>query len=138
MTAVLRLLSIDPGQSTGLVVITKHQNFVLNEMTTVFEDQIGFALYLYPPTAVVIESAAHNGSRRQVVLVDRIRTLIRKECKLAIIRMITPGSWKPFSAAQGWNHPEAKTQHEMDAYNLARFFLLLQSKIDIEVIQKNG
>lgn len=136
MSAIMRIIAIDPGQSTGIAVVTKHENFVLNELTTVKEDQIEFVLYLYPSTKIVIESAAAQGNRRQIILVDRIRTICQKECKTALLSSISPGNWKPFSEANRWTHPDAKTQHEADAYNIARFHILQSTKIDIGVIRK--
>lgn len=118
----LRIIGIDPGYSTGIVLID-YPSRVLTHKTIEGTSPIGYIIDLilsFPYAEIVVEKAPENGEITQAIRVSRITRAI-EECN-RIVNMILPGEWKPFAKAQGWDYPTASSQHEKDAYCIARYF----------------
>lgn len=118
-TNKLHIIGIDPGYSTGIVMIQApdepitHMTFAGKSPIRYIRDMV----FCFPKAIAVVEEEPRNGDPQQAVRVAKILTAIDREYHL-----ILPGEWKPFAKAQGWVYKNAGSQHEQDAYCIARYY----------------
>jgi predicted RNase H-like nuclease (RuvC/YqgF family) len=118
----LRIIGIDPGYSTGIVMLEMSER-VLTHNTIEGKSPVKYIVDLicsFPTAIIVVEKAPEEGDHTQAIRVNRIVNAI--ESNKRIVNMIFPGEWKPFAKAQGWDYLTASSQHEKDAYCIARYF----------------
>ncbi len=124
----IRIIGIDPGYSTGIVMI-EIPDRILTHNTIEGKSPVRYILDLvlsFSNALIVIEKAPNDGDRTQSIRVDRIGDAIA--IKGRQVNMIFPGEWKPFAKAQEWDYPTASSQHEKDAYCIAKYFAMFKVK----------
>jgi hypothetical protein len=127
----IRIIGIDPGYSTGIVMIeiTNDDSRILTHTTIEGKSPIKYIidlLYSFPTSKVIIERAPDFGDPSQAVRVNKITTAIM-EINRDIV-FISPGEWKPIARASNWSYPTANSQHEKDAYCIAKYFAVFKVK----------
>lgn len=128
---------IDPGKNTGLVkmatVETVDQPLVLAK-ATISVPTLAYAwvdrLYLADiPTAFILEQPAIRKPGAKPVTEmfgvwrEKISSWTQANDKTTLT-IYGPGQWKPFAKANKWKRPKWWTQHETDAANLVRFYIM--------------
>jgi predicted RNase H-like nuclease (RuvC/YqgF family) len=124
----VRIIGIDPGYSTGIVMI-EYPDRILTHNTIEGKSPIRYIVDLvlsFPNALIVVEQAPNDGDNTQAIRVSRIVNSI--EANNRRVHMIFPGKWKPFSKAQKWDYPTASSQHEKDAYCIAKYFATFKVK----------
>lgn len=127
------IISFDPGKSTGFarVDFNRFQNKVDLRFVATFyscEETIEqSALQIALADLIIIEKPPVNlrtGSDIEKVFTTLSRLIKNPE-------LIYPASWKPIAKAQKWKCKLAKNNHEEDAYNLIRWYILKIFREDI-------
>lgn len=131
------LVGIDPGESTGIAVVEAvgQNRYQLQHIGTYRENMPAFkeVLRYLPddaiPSLVIVEKPPNYkpGSRktysRFVWWEDRLKLIAG-----VTVLPVSPGAWKPFIKAQGWQSIKGFSQHEADAYNMVRWYLVAKLK----------
>jgi predicted RNase H-like nuclease (RuvC/YqgF family) len=124
----IRIIGIDPGFSTGIVMVEvpdrvlTHKTFVESSPVRYIRDLVGS----FPTALVVVEKEPEDGDHKQKIRVQRIVDAL--EAIHRIPNMMYPSEWKPFAKAQKWDYANACSQHEKDAYCIARYFATFKVK----------
>jgi hypothetical protein len=120
----MKILAIDPGIDTGICCLDSEEDSKILQTLKPFEipNILVQTAILYDPDVIVIERLpAQFGIELREVLI-MIRGIINKFQAISI-EEIAPAQWKPVSKARKWNNLYGKTQHEKDAYCMARYYL---------------
>lgn len=133
------IVGIDPGVNTGIVIAEKLSN---NNYKVVYKtvygantpDILGLrdrVQKLVADTVFVVEAppqfSTNSGTQyRYNVLIDQLHDLIHAPSNR--LRVVSPGEWKPIAKAQRWARPVGWTRHEVDAYNLIRYYLYIENR----------
>lgn len=119
------ILSVDLGISTGVAYYDPRINSLAYET-------IRDPLCLFPLITLL---------NPNIVLLERFpstRKSLTTEVEIAYTQlsrtatMISPGDWKPFMRNKEEKFPYIETQHEKDAINILRYYLLTRDLGDIE------
>lgn len=132
----MRIIAIDPGVNTGIAIVNLFP-LKLIELCTVPLSGIEFQLSLFDPTDIIIEKEPFTGTKQQTLLVGEIF----RKCKIiteADIHYIYPSEWKVIAKAKEWKQSAGIDQHQKDAYNMLRFFVLKKFNQDIGELQKDN
>lgn len=122
----MRLLGIDPGHHTGIVLFDTDTGIMSNS-TELMSGAIEKIKYLSAHTdIVVLEEGPIAGSKEQALRVLKVSENIEN----TNIIWLRPADWKPFIKAQNIK-PETKlnSQHENDAYGMIMYILRTRPKI---------
>lgn len=130
----MRVIAIDPGASTGIAIVNLFP-LKLKELCTIPFDQIEFQLSLFEPDTIVVEKEPAFGAREQSALVSSIINKCKKLTEAQIVAIL-PGEWKIIAKAKEWQQKEGKDQHQKDAYNMLRFYVLKNLNQDIGELRK--
>lgn len=110
------IISIDLGETTGIASYELGKNDLRFTYTKNFQSLFPL-LALFPFDIVLLERfpIAHS---LEYVLEIAYRTLIVQSI------LISPSEWKPFMKNKKRKFEDAETQHELDAINMLRYYLL--------------
>lgn len=114
----MRILGIDPGVSTG-IVLWDSEHGIIARNTLVGKDPVPYIDSIIAENdIVVIEDAPLFGSSMQSRRYGILLSVMVPKYDLYSIR---PTEWKPIAKQQKWDDEMLLTQHEKDAYCLARY-----------------
>ena len=114
----MRILGVDPGISTGLVIWDTADEVVYH-MTVRRADPSALMMSLAARCDyAVIESVPKDGCSTQA---RRYGILLSQLLAIAEVIVLAPSEWKPFAKAQKWHEKELSTVHEQDAYCMTRY-----------------
>lgn len=118
------IISMDPGLSTGIAMLNTETG-ELYRTTLPLEDAYRYVAEECPCDYLLVETMPVNGGWN-LVLIEYYNKFI----KMPYARRISPGNWKPLAKANDWDNT-GKTPHEKDAYNMLRFWYLVNFRVDI-------
>ena len=123
----MKIIVIDPGEANGLVAweVGESPMFLMESNSS---DMYDF-LIENKADIVVVEDSAQLGDAEQLIRVGLLLQWLRRNSECEVVR-ITPGEWKPIAKARNWK-VNSISKHTKDAYNILRYYLLSQEKIDI-------
>ena len=118
------IISIDPGlRHTGVVMFRFYENKLLGSFfATLREPNLYNLLNKMARFSkeIVIERMPLNLQYPLSEIVSKINGSFQN----MQVTFISPATWKPISKAQGWYDPNAKTQHEQDAFCMLQYYLM--------------
>lgn len=122
-------LAIDPGETNGVAVY--NAKFRLVELMSYTKPNLLTAIEKIEvkPDIALVESAPTFGDNYQISWVMAVMEALAE--KGIATYTIKPSAWKPIAKANGWQVSAGKTQHEKDAFNLIRYYILITDKMDI-------
>ena len=131
-----RVVSIDPGLSTGFVVTTFYTSYYEINLSVVssaeklnhFLDLIFNRIY-EDIVFVLVERLPEIKENKLQSIEFEILDFLRKRNK-SFIR-ISPSEWKPIAKARKWKCNLAKSLHESDSFNMIRYYILKYYEKDI-------
>lgn len=117
------IMAIDPGKETGLVLGQTEEETIQGMSTLAWDNclqGIEKVVKANPPDLILIESVPpHHPDPAQYHRVMAILTKLNALGFRDNLTQVFPGTWKPVAhARKRGQHPEAKNQHERDAYGL--------------------
>ena len=117
------LISVDLGETTGVVVYERTTRDVRIASTKHFQQLLPL-LILLKPDVILLEKFPRNHS-----LEYELEIVYRQIARKAII--ISPSEWKPFMKAQKKFDDPDVNQHERDAVNMLRYYMFISFGEDI-------
>jgi len=123
-------IGIDPGNTVGIAILghgyVEFYSIVWHEFRQFIEQDVPEGLLW------VVERGPQHSTA--------IQSLLEAEtCRLAPANdlvWISPGLWKPVVKARWGFHPEARNQHERDAYALLQYHFNLTLMLDLDFVPK--
>lgn len=128
----MKLLSIDPGKTTGIAYadLDKKSVFLIAVRDIKNLYVILSHIKLNDIDLTIVESSPSlHPDREQDTFHANLLNWLQVNGFRCI--QVSPGTWKPVAKARGWDHPSALTQHESDAYNMIRHHVWTVFKKDI-------
>lgn len=120
----MKILSIDPGQSTGICIYDSTDEHIELDTLTPLETEELLSDNTLRPDVIIIETSPIHGAVRQYVLVQRLCILAGSRCEKLVT--VTPGLWKPLAKARNWANHCALDNHQRDAYFMLKWYMLTQ------------
>lgn len=117
------VLSIDLGETTGVAAYDFYTCNLRHASTNNFHALFPL-LALLQPTEIILERfpIAHS-------LEYQIEIAYRQLAMKSVL--ISPSAWKPFMKSRKRKYPSEVTQHEQDAINMLRYYLITTFQKDI-------
>lgn len=116
----MKILSFDPGETTGIASVDTETKTC--ELRSWKVDPDTWVYVTEDIDLILIEAhPANTNNHEQTRIYGMIfDSILASELPYIVIHQ---SSWKPIAKALKWRHPEAKSDHEQDAYNLVRYHL---------------
>lgn len=116
----MRILGVDPGVSTGIVVWDTVEDEIVYH-TTIADDKyciqwISKVYLWFFCDVLVLEKAPLHGDPLQY---QRVMSIHTELMEIAKIVEILPSQWKPIAKAQRWSIRNLSIRHEKDAFHMA-------------------
>lgn len=125
------VMSIDPGESTGVVVVDTRKKMVLYSATIPIQEAYGIALKSTRIEQILIEDIDVIHDFASNATISRYYQMFLEMYDQKPIVKIKPGAWKPIAKAQKWKFVHAASGHEQDAFNMFRYWLLTVGRTKI-------
>jgi hypothetical protein len=128
----MKVLALDPGEKTGLVLVDPDQLAVLVRATLKPTEVCQFLSYEYAPDRVVMERQPKFSDF--IPAVSNLYNQIGVACRMnkTDLCLISPGLWKPVARHLKWHIPHfLKTPHERDAFQMFLYWYMLENKKEI-------
>lgn len=141
-------LAIDPGDTTGICFTSFDPAGIRNEMYMLDSQPWGDAKKtiiklsrLWTVRMIVERSPQWKATEKQLSKVRWIINLgkvLSKHNGEVSVAILSPGDWKPIAKARMWRHPEAKDKHQIDAYNLFRYYVWRNFRVEVPYLDIKG
>ena len=117
------ILSIDLGETTGTALYELGSGKLRYANTRHFH-QLFPLIYLFQPDLILLERFPSSHS-----LAYELEIEYRKLAMKSVL--ISPSEWKPFMKNKKREFEDVETQHEKDAINMLRYYLLITFGRDV-------
>lgn len=114
------IYSFDVGDNTGICIAGVESESIV--LTTIPVSHLSsFLNLIVSPCEVIVERMPKYNNTLELKMALNSIEVYCEEFNIPIT-LISPSTWKPIAKAQKWMSSLAKTDHELDAYCLYRYY----------------
>jgi len=142
-------LSVDPGETTGICVAKYSVGWPHSWIEALIscpwegaKERITTYVSLFPDTFLIVERSpkwkVDPTQSERVNWTIGVGKELYEIMSTPSICILSPGDWKPIAKARHWKHPAAKDQHQIDAFNLFRYYIWRKYRHEIPYLEVEG
>lgn len=130
MRSTMIIASIDPGETTGLVIVQTRGHSILRVSSLRSVESVWKTLLASKIEHLIVESSPVGAQTKYADDYTYESARLRSRIVGFSIQFISPSTWKPVARGYGIKSPDkCKNQHERDAFRMLAYWMVLQ-KLD--------